>query len=144
MGGFASGLADAASNLLGGGTAAPAPKMVDANAQFTDKAGRWTIRPRTRPVRRAGPSEYFRPEAAHRVHSFRASTAGCNDRFLHAKLDDTKHVAAQNITFGAHAIMFRAALEREAILTDGFIVAAQGLVKEMTDSEGWHPEWQAR
>ncbi|MCU1258165.1 MAG: hypothetical protein JWO80_1050 [Bryobacterales bacterium] len=136
MGGFASGLADAASNLLGGGSAAPAPKMVDANARFT-KAG---------PIGGAGantpgaaalnhPNIFDPKQPTEFIHFGRVHT-DVSDRFPHASFDDRKTTGDQNITFGSHAILFRAALEREAILIDGFITAAQSVVQELKDSEG--------
>src|SRR5450432_943202 len=134
--GFASGLADAASNLLGGGSAAPAPKMVDAKAQFT-KAGPVDDQSANAPGATAlDHPNIFDPKQPTEFIHFGRVHADVSDRFPHAALDDTKTASAQNITFGAHAIMFRAALEREAILTAGFITAAQSVVQEMKDNEG--------
>lgn len=59
-----------------------------------------------------------------------------HDRFDHGALDDAKPKGTLKSDFGARAIMFRAALEREAILASGFITAARSVVQEMKDSQG--------
>jgi hypothetical protein len=135
--GFASGLADAASSLLGGDpTGANKPKMADANAQFT-KAGPIDDSTNNSPGAAAldHPNIFDPKQPIEFIHFGRVHT-DVSDRFTHASFDDTKTTDAQKITFGSHAIMFRAALEREAILIDGFIAAAQSVVQEMKDSEG--------
>ena len=66
-----------------------------------------------------------------RVHS------DVHDVFNHdQELDDTKADALKDLPTGGRGIAFRAALQREAILLDGFIGSVQGVLKECKGSEG--------
>ncbi len=137
MGGLISGLADKASSLLGGSPApAPAPSMQKVHARFV-KAGAIDDPSENTPGATAleHPNIFDPKMPIEFIHFGRVHT-DVHDRFVHDKIDDTIAKGALKTEFGSRAIMFRAALEREAILADGFIASAKSVVQEMKDSQG--------
>ncbi len=132
--GFLSGLADSATSLLGGDTGKPAdgakgdPNFVDVGPlgeKPIDKGGAAAI-DHQNVLDPKMPIEFIHYGRVHKdVH----------DAFPHDALDDTKADPLQSAV-GIHAIMFRAALEREAILRGGFISGCKGVLQEIKDATG--------
>lgn len=135
MTGLVSGLADKASSLLGGGPGAPPkPEVVAATAVFVDSGPLEDQAANSPGATAIAHPNIYDPKLPIQFIHFGHCHQDVNDRFLHDVLNDTKPGVLKD-QFGSHAIMFRAALAREAILIDGFIAAAQSIVKEMADSQ---------
>ena len=138
MGGFVSGLADKASSLLGGspGAPPPAPTMKQADAKFLKSGPIDDPSANTPGATALEHPNIFDPKMPIEFIHFGHAHSDVHDRFVHDSVDDSKAKEALKSDFGSRAIMFRAALERETILVDGFIAAAQSVVQEMKDSQG--------
>lgn len=136
MGGLVSGLADKASSLLGGSpTPPPKPEMKKADAKFVKSGPIDDVNSNAPGATALDHPNIFDPKMPMEFLHFGHAHQDVHDRFVHASIDDTKAKALTS-DFGMRAIMFRAALEREAILADGFIAAAKSVVQEMKDSQG--------
>jgi hypothetical protein len=59
-----------------------------------------------------------------------------HDRFVHGELADDKEDLELGSALGSHAIMFRAALEREAILLAGFLQSAKDALADAKAAQG--------
>jgi len=137
MGGLVSGLADKASSLLGGSsTPPPAPAMKQVDAKFIKSGAIDDASANTPGATALEHPNIFDPKMPIEFIHFGHAHQDVHDRFDHGSLDDSKPKGTLKSDFGARAIMFRAALEREAILATGFIAAARSVVQEMKDSQG--------
>jgi len=133
-----SGLADKASSLLGGGSpaASAAPQMQKVDITFK-KSGAIDDSSENAPGATAlQHPNIFDPKMPIEFLHFGHEHTDVHDRFLHASLADDKAGVIDQSEPGSRAFMFRAALEREAILISGFVSCAQSVVQEMKDSEG--------
>ncbi len=128
-------IADKASGLLGGGPSAPAgmvsetPKYKQGEPieQTGTDAGGATALEHPNIFDPGRPTEFVHFGTAHRdVH----------DRFPHGALADDKEGIDFGSVAGSHAIMFRAALEREAILMSQFMTSLKDLMAEAKAKQG--------
>jgi len=131
-------IADKASSALGGDAPKPAA-MKQAKAKFV----KGEPVPIDEPQGNAPGStalahpNVFDPKMPVEFVHFGHVHTDVHDVFNHdQELDDTKADALKDLPTGARAIAFRAALQREAILLDGFIGSLQSLLKEAKDSSG--------
>jgi hypothetical protein len=131
-----SGLASSASSLLGGGPPAAAPQMQKVAITFKksgaiDDSG--TDAPGATALQHPN---IFDPNMPIEFLHFGHQNTDANKSFVHASLADDKAGVIGQSEPGSRAFMFRAALEREAILIGGFITCAQSVVQDMKDGEG--------
>jgi hypothetical protein len=134
MAGFVSGLADAASNLLGAGPPPP-PKFPPQTPQFLDGGAI-----EDKPDMAGGAiallhQNVFDPPATIQFIHFGYCHNDTSDGFPHGQMDDTDPAAIKGPA-GTRAVMYRAALEREALLLAGFIGAVKDVVQECKGDQG--------
>lgn len=130
------GLADKAMGMLGG-DGSPAPPSAPANVDVkfhkhkpfdshdASQGGAFAL-DHDNKVDQPMPIEFIHYGYVH---------TDAHDSFPHGNLVDTSKTPLPS-DHGSHAIMFRAALEREAILKAGFVKAAKDVLQEIKDSTG--------
>lgn len=129
-------IADKATNLLGGGPPAPPAAAAVGDARF--KKGEPL---ETGEAAGGGATALEHPnvldpgEPIKFVH-FGHVHDDLHDRFVHGDLADDKEALELGSALGSHGIMYRAALEREAILLAGFMQAAKDALTEVKNAQG--------
>ncbi len=133
-------LADKVAGVLGSGPASPgaaaAAPMQNVDATFVN-AGDIDDAQANKPGATAlnHPNIYDPKLPVHFIHFGRFHTDGY-DNYHHETLQDDKAGVLPDGNTGNRGIMFRAALEREAVLINAFVACAASIAQEMSASQG--------
>ena len=129
-------IASKAAGILGSGAGAPAAsQMKETPAKYINK-GAIDETSADKPGATAldHPNVFDPKLPIHFIH-FGYFLTDSYDHYPHGGLDDTKTGVLPDGNTGSRAVMFRAALEREAILVSAFMQCAKDVVQEMKDSQ---------
>ncbi len=132
-------LADKAASILGTGPAAPgaaaAPPMVVAPATYKEMGDLSDVKGNKPGSAALNVQIRYNTKPPIRfVHFGRFHTDNYDNYYYEGSLQDDKAGALPVGNTGNHGIMFRAALEREAVLINAFIACAASIAQEMSSS----------